>query len=353
MRLERPLEIVDAHAEGEASRVVIGGMPEIPGDSMFDKRGHIAEHLDSLRRLLLFEPRGAVTLCADIVFPSNHPRADWGYVIIEPTDYPAMSGTNTINTATVLLETGMVPMVEPETRFALEAPAGIIEVVARCKDGKCTSVTFRNQPSFVVEQRTPVTVPELGVVEIDVAFGGAFFAFVDAGRYGFDIVPSEARELARLGQLVTSAAAAQVEAKHPTYPGLGGVTFTTWYAKPRRGGDYRNANVLSPGRIDRSACGTGTSARMAVLHARGELSVQRDFVSESILDSRFVGRIEEVVELHGISAIVPSITGRSWVYARGSLAVDTTDPYPQGFSLADAWGVGGPDGLAATGRRIQ
>lgn len=341
MRLDHILHVVDAHAEGETSRVVIGGIVDLPGESMFDKRQYLMEHRDELRRFLLCEPRGTVTLCADFVLPSSHPDADYGYVIVESTDYPPMSGTNTINTATVLLETGMVPMVEPVTHFNLEAPGGIITIEARCSDGKAESIKFFNQPAFATRLDVPLQVPEIGVLRVDIAYGGGFFVFIDAPALGFDIVPSEARELARVGQVVKRAAAEQYPVVHPQFPDVHTVTFACFLAPPRNGGDGRNANIVSPGRVDRSACGTATSARMAVLHARGQLGIGEDFVHESILSSRFIGRIENTVTIGDYEAIVPSITGRSWIYATSQIGRHPTDPFGHGYQLSDSWGTEG------------
>ena len=233
MRLDHALQYVDAHAEGEPSRVVVGGMVDVPGDTMLEKRGHCMHELDHVRQMLLREPRGMVSLSADIVLPSSHPAAELGDAIIESTDYPVMSGTNTINTATVILETGLVPMTEPVTRFNLEAPAGIIEIVAECRDGKCERVTFRNQPAFVSHLGVQLHVPGVADLTVDVAYGGAFFVFVDATALGYAIVPDEAGDLARLGELVTRAAAEQIPVQHPDSPEIPQeITFTNWWAPP-------------------------------------------------------------------------------------------------------------------------
>jgi proline racemase len=338
LRLDHILNVVDCHSEGEPSRIVTGGVVDVPGHTMFDKRMHLLEHRDELRQFLLAEPRGLASLSADVVLPSSHPDADFGFVIMESTDYPAMSGTNVMNTATVLLETGMVPMTEPVTRFNLEAPAGIIEITAECRDGKCERVTFVNQPAFAVQLDAQVEVPELGTVTVDVAYGGAFFVFADAAALGFEIVAHEAGELSRLGQLIKHAAAEQLPIVHPDNPDIRTITFTTWVAPPQAGGDGRNANVVSPGRVDRSACGTATCARLALLHARGELAVGQDYVHESILSTNFVGRILETTKVGPYEAVVPTISGRCWIYATQQMGRHPTDPFPTGYALSDTWG---------------
>lgn len=338
MRLDHLIQYVDAHAEGEPSRVVVGGLVDVPGDTMLDKRGYLMRHRDDLRTFLLNEPRGAVYLSADIILPSNHPDARLGYVIIESTDYPVMSGTNTMNTATVILETGLEPIVEPVTRFNLESPAGIIAIEAECHDGKCVSVTFTNQPSFAVATDQPLEVEGVGSLRVDVAYGGAFFAFVDAPSLGFRIVPDEAADLARLGELVTRAAAEQLPVHHPQSPEIPQeITFTTWLAPPLAGGDGRNTNIVSPGRVDRSPCGTGTSARMALLHARGDLRTGQEYRSESILSTTFVGRVAGTTTVGDCDAIIPTITGRCWVYAQGQFGIHPDDPFAAGYRLSDTW----------------
>jgi proline racemase len=341
LRLDHILHVIDAHAEGETSRVVLAGIGDLPGVTMFDKRQHLMAHRDELRRFLLTEPRGTLTLCADIVLPSSHPEADFGYVIIESTDYPPMSGTNTINTATVLLETGMVPMVEPVTRFNLEAPGGLVAIEAQCRDGKAESITFLNQPAFATHLDVPLDVPEVGEMTVDIAYGGGFFVFIDAAALGFSIIPSEARELARMGQLIKRAAAVQYPIRHPQFPDIHTVTFACFTAPPLHGGDGRNTNIVSPGRVDRSACGTATSARLAVLHARGELAVGEDFIHESILSSRFIGQITDTCEIGGYSGVLPSITGRAWIYAVSQIGRHPSDPFGFGYQLSDNWGTEG------------
>jgi proline racemase len=338
VRLDHVLQYVDAHAEGEPSRVVVGGIIDVPGATMLDKRGHFMRELDHVRQLLLREPRGMVSLSADIVLPSSHADADLGYVIMESTDYPVMSGTNTINTATVILETGLLPMTEPVTRFSLEAPAGIVEIVAECRDGKCERVAFQNQPSFVSHLGAPLHVPGVADLTVDVAFGGAFFVFADATALGFSIVPEEAAELARLGELVTRAAAEQIQVHHPASPEIPQeITFTNWWAPPRAGGDWRNTNIVSPGRVDRSACGTATCARLAVLHATGRLDIGQPLVSESILGSSFIGRIASATRVGGYEAVIPTISGRSWIYGQGQIGRHPDDPFPTGYTLSDTW----------------
>jgi proline racemase len=256
-----------------------------------------------------------------------------------------MSGTNTINTATVLLETGVLPMDEPVTTFTLEAPAGLVRISADCAGGRCDRVTFENVPSFATHLDAPVQVEGLGELRVDVAYGGAFCAFVDAGALGYAIVPDEARELAELGERIRPAVVDQLEIAHPLEPALGVLSFVVFTASPRAGGHSRNATVVAPGRLDRSATGTATSARLALLAARGEIEGGAEFVNESVISTRFVGRITGRTRVGGLEAIVPAISGRAWLTGFHQLVVDPADPFPEGFQLPDTWGAGSREAL--------
>ena len=334
MRIARVIQCVDVHAEGEPSRIVVGGVLDVPGETMLDKM-HALERDDRLRRILLFEPRGSAPLSADLVLPSSHPEADAGFIIMESSSYEGMSGTNTINTAAVLLETGLVEMVEPVTEMVLEAPAGLVRVRAECASGHVERITFENVPSFVEALDAPIEVPGVGSLSVDVAYGGAFCAFVDAGALGFSITPDEARDLADLGEKIRPHVNQQVTIDHP----IGHLSFVVFVAPPRVGGDARHATIVSPGRLDRSPTGTATSARIAVLDRRGEMGER--YVAESVIDTRFEGRI---VRREG-DAVVPAITGRAWITGFHQLVVDPSDPLAAGFQLSDTWGAGSVDGL--------
>ena len=336
MQLTDLLQAVDAHAEGELTRVVVGGLPPIAGTTMAEKRRALMAD-DGLRRYLLGEPHGHLCMHAVCVLPPSEPTADAGMVIMEATDYPAMSGSNAICTATVLLETGMVPMDEPITEIVLETPAGLVPVQASCAEGRCERVRLENVPAYVVGLDLPVEVPGVGPISVDVAWGGAFFALVEAAAVGLEIVPEQAGSLAALGRRITSAAAEQVRAVHPERPELHTVTFTTFTGPARAGGDGRNATVINPGRLDRSACGTATSARLAVLHARGRLGVGEDFVHESVISTTFTGRIEGLTRVGGRQAVRPSIAGRGWLTGMHQIGRDPRDPLGRGFAVADTW----------------
>jgi proline racemase len=312
---------------------------------MLDKMHWLEREGDRLRRLVLFEPRGSAPLSADLVLPSSHPEADAGFIIMESSSYEGMSGTNTINTAAVLLETGLVEMVEPVTRMTLEAPAGLVRVSADCAGGSVERITFENVPSFATELDAAVEVDGVGSLRVDVAYGGAFCAFVDATQLGFAIVPDEARELGELGERIRPHVNEQLAIAHPTRPELGYLSFVVFVAPPRSGGDARHATIVSPGRLDRSPTGTATSARMAVLAARGELGEGGVYVAESVIDTSFSGRIVARSAVGELDAIVPAITGRAWITGFHQLVVDPTDPLADGFKLPDTWGSGPREGV--------
>jgi len=336
VQLERVIHCVDAHAEGEQSRVVVGGVLGVPGASMLERMRHLQAHGDELRRFLLYEPRGHAPLSADLVLPATQPGADAGLVIMESSSYEGMSGSNAMCTAAVLVETGMFP----EGRIVLEAPAGLVPCEVRAEPGGGRRVTFRNVPAFALALGVPVAVPGLGEVAVDVAYGGAFCAFVDAAPLGFALVPEEARRLADLGEAIRAAVVAQVPIRHPTAPALAHLSFVVFTAPPRAGGDARNATVVAPGRLDRCPTGTATSARLAVLAARGEADA---LVNESVLDTRFEARVVDRTRVGDLEAIVPTVSGRVFVTGVHQLVRAAGDPLAGGFRLPDTWGAGAAD----------
>lgn len=341
MRIARVIQCVDAHAEGEPSRIVVGGVLDVPGTTMLEKMRAL-EADDTVRRVLLFEPRGSAPLSGDIVFESAHPEADAGFVIMESSSYEGMSGTNTINTAAVLLETGVIAKVEPVTELVLEAPAGLVRVRAWVSDGVVERIEFENVPSFALQLDAPVEVPGLGTITVDVAYGGAFIAFVDAGALGFSIVPEEARELATLGERIRPHVNEQLTVAHPLIPELSHLSFVVFTAPPRVGGDGRHATIVSPGRLDRSPTGTATSAQIAVRAARGTMG--ETYTAESVIDTRFVGRVVSRTRVGTLAAVVPAVSGRAWITGYHQLVVDPTDPLGGGFKLGDTWGAGDVEG---------
>jgi proline racemase len=350
MRLARMIQAVDAHACGEPGRVIVGGVLDVPGRTMFEKMQHLQDHADGLRKLMLREPRGYPAANCNLILPPTRPEAAAGYVIMEQTEYPGMSGTNTICVTTVLLETGMVPMIEPITELTLESPAGLIRVTAECALGKVRKVTFRNVPAFAVHLDKVIDVPHLGRVTVDVAYGGMFYVISDATPFGLRLVPEEGREIVRIGEMIKAAAQQQLPVEHPEQPGFRGVTITVLTAPPMQAGAHaRNAVVVSTGRldwdrpatwtgaIDRSPCGTGTCARMATLHARGTLGLDEDFHHEGILGTIFTGRLLEETSVGPYRAVVPTISGRAWITGFCNYVVEPDDPFPEGFTVGDIW----------------
>ena len=337
MRAARTLTVVGCHAGGEIGNVVTGGVLPPAGETVFEQMQALARD-DSLRRLLLREPRGSVAVHANLIVPPTLPECDAGYIIMEPTEYAAMSGSNTICVVTVLLETGMVEMREPETTLRLEAPAGLVEVTAACRDGKCESVELTNVPCFADRLDAPLEVEGLGTLTVDVAFGGMWYAIADAAALGFSLEPAEARELSEVGERIREAAREQLPCAHPENAEISGISIVQ-IAEPWQGvGEVsRNAVVVAPGRLDRSATGTGLSARMAALHARGLMRAGDSMSHASVLGSTFEGRIVSETEVGDRPAVVPAIRGSAWITGITQVIVDPTDPFPEGYLLTDTW----------------
>ena len=339
MRTQTAITVVGCHAGGEVGNVITGGVLAPEGDTVFDRMQALEHDGNRLRNLLLREPRGSVAVHANLIVPSNRPECDAGFIIMEPTEYPAMSGSNAMCTATVLLETGMVEMHEPDTVLRLEAPGGVIEVHAACRDGKVESVEFRNVPCFAHSLDVALEVEGLGTVTADISYGGMWYAIADASALGFAITPDEARDLTRVGERIRAAASEQVECVHPENPAIAGVSIVQIAAPWEGVGQVtRNAVVISPGRIDRSACGTGLSARIAALHARGLMAAGETMTHASALGSTFDGRIDAEVTVGDRPGIVPAIRGKAWITGISQVFVDPSDPFPEGYVLSDTFG---------------
>jgi proline racemase len=338
------LTVVGCHAGGEVGDVITGGVLPPAGDTVFAQMQTLQRDGDWLRRLLLREPRGSVARHVNLVVPATRPDCDAGFIIMEPTEYPPMSGSNTICTTTVLLETGMLEMHEPETVIRLEAPGGVVEARARCSGGRCESVEFTNVPCFANQLDAPLEVEGIGTITVDVSYGGMWYAIADARALGFAIEPHEARDLSIAGERIRAAAREQLECVHPENPAIAGVSIVE-IAEPWQGVGKvsRNAVIVAPGRLDRSATGTGLSARLAVLHARGLMQVGDAMSHASAIGSTFDGRIVSEARVGDRPAIVPAIRGSAWITGIAQIFLDDTDPYPEGYLLADTWGVSGLD----------
>ena len=339
MRSSTLVHVVSCHAEGEVGDVIVGGVATPPGDTLWEQSRFIARD-QTLRNFVLNEPRGGVFRHVNLLVPPKDPRARMGWIIMEPADTPPMSGSNSICVATVLLDTGIVPMVEPETRFALEAPGGIVEIAAECRGGKAERITVRNLPSFADRLDATLEVAGLGTLAVDTAYGGDSFVLVDAHALGFSLVPDEARELAETGLRITRAADEQLGFRHPVLPDWRHVSFCQFAAPLALENGVAvglNAVAIRPGKLDRSPCGTGCSARLAVLHAKRVLRTGDRFVGRSIIGSEFHCRIEAEARIGDKAGIVPSLSGRAWITGTHQHMLDPDDPWPGGYRLADTW----------------
>ena len=339
MRSGKVIHVVSCHAEGEVGDVIVGGVAPPPGATLWEQSRFIARD-ETLRNFVLNEPRGGVFRHVNLLVPSKDPRAAFGFIIMEPGDTPPMSGSNALCVATVLLETGLVPMQEPETTLTLEAPGGLVEVRAVCRNGKAERVSVRNVPSFAEKLDVKLEVSGFGALTVDTAFGGDSFVIVDAQALGFALRPDEARDLAETGVRITEAANEQLGFAHPENPDWRHISFCQ-FAGPltEENGALAGANAVAirPGKVDRSPTGTGCSARMAVLHAKGRMRAGDRYVARSIIGSTFHCHIESETTIGARPAILPVIAGQAWITGVHQHLLDPTDPYPDGYRLSDTW----------------
>ncbi|MER8041468.1 proline racemase family protein [Streptomyces sp. NPDC094032] len=334
MRTSHVYHAVNSHTEGMPTRVITGGVGVIPGATMAEKRVHFIEHLDHLRQLLMFEPRGHSAMSGAILQPPTRPDADYGVLFIEVSGLLPMCGHGTIGVATVLVETGMVPVSEPVTTVRLDTPAGLVSVDVQVEDGAARSVTLTNVPAFSAGLDLKTEVPGFGTVTYDLAYGGNFYAFVELDSIGLPFDRARKEDLLSFGlSLMDAINSGPDRPVHPEDPRQGGVKHVYLAAPGSDGRRSRHAMAIHPGWFDRSPCGTGTSARMAQLHARGLLAPGQDFVNESFIGTEFTGRIVGETTIAGLPAIVPTVTGRAWITGTGQYFLDPTDPFPAGFQL--------------------
>jgi proline racemase len=330
VRAARYFAAVDSHTEGMPTRVVTGGVGPLPGATMLERKLRFEAESDDLRLLLMREPRGHSAMSGAILQPTTRDDADWGVLFIEVSGCLPMCGHGTIGVATVLVETGMVEVREPETVVRLDTPAGLVEARVAVSGGRAESVTLRNVASFLYARDQVAHVEGLGDVPYDMAFGGNFYAIVDAAAAGVTIDPARASELIAAGDRIRAAIPAPV---HPLDERIAGCHHVVFHAPGRDGADARNATAIEPGWLDRSPCGTGTCARMAQLWARGRLALGQDFVNESVIGTRFTGRLVGETAVGDLPAVVPEVTGRAWITAMGQYLLDDRDPFPAGFAL--------------------
>ncbi|WP_336320451.1 proline racemase family protein [Streptomyces lavendofoliae] len=333
MRTRHVHHAVDSHTEGMPTRVITGGIGTVPGATMAERRRYFIDHLDHVRTLLMCEPRGHSAMSGAILQPPTRPDADYGVLFVEVSGLLPMCGHGTIGVATVLVETGMVPVTEPVTTVRLDTPAGLVTVEVRVEDGAARSVTLTNVPAFCVALDRTVPVPGYGEVPYDLAYGGNFYAFVELEALGLPLDRARKDDLLTAGLAVMDAVNAAGPPVHPEDPSIGGVKHVYLAAPGSDATHSRHAMAIHPGWFDRSPCGTGTSARMAQLHARGLLPLGRDFVNESFIGTRFTGRLTGTTTVGGLPAVVPAITGRAWITGTAQYFLDPDDPFPAGFLL--------------------
>ena len=333
MRSTRVFHAIDSHTEGMPTRVITGGVGVLPGESMFERRQWFVENSDEIRQLLMNEPRGHSAMSGAILQPPTRADADFGVLFIEVSGCLPMCGHGTIGVATVLVETGMVEVTEPVTTIRLEAPAGLVVADVAVHDGVAQSVTIRNVNSYVHELDATVKVPGLGEVRYDMAYGGNFYAIVELERLGIAFDRAHGQQILDAGLAIMAAVNDQRRPAHPENPEINVCHHVQFIAPGSNAGHSRHAMAIHPGWFDRSPCGTGTAARMAQLHARGELGLRTDFVNESFIGTRFVGQLVDEATVAGRPAVVPTITGRAWVTGMAQYLLDPTDPFPAGFEL--------------------
>lgn len=337
MRWSKTVTLVEAHAEGEVGRIVTGGVVDVPGATIAEKLRYLNEIDDSLRRFLVFEPRASAQMSTCLVFPPTRPGADIGLIILQGDKAHAMSGSNSICLTTVLLETGMLKMTEPETIVRIDTASGLVTARATCRDGKCERVTLTMNPSYAHALDAIVDVEGLGKVRVDIGYGGIFYALIDPAQLGLEIRPDQAKRLVEAGSAIHRAVNAQLEIAHPEIEAMTGISYTMFVGHNAEG-ELKGATIMPPGRIDRSPCGTGNAARLAVAAARGLAKPGDRFTARSIIDSTFEVTYASDTTVAGRPAVQPIISGRGWIHGIHQLGLDPTDPYPLGYTVSDTWG---------------
>lgn len=341
MRSSKTIHVISAHAEGEVGDVIVGGVQPPPGDTLWAQSRWVAQD-NTLRNFVLNEPRGGVFRHVNLLVPPKDPRADAAFIIMEPEDTPPMSGSNSICVATVLLDAGIIPMQEPETQMVLEAPGGLVHVRAECKDGKAERIFVQNLPSFAADLGVTLEVEGLGTLTVDTAYGGDSFVIVDAESLGLKLIAEEAHYIAKMGVKITNAANAQLRFHHPENPDWAHFSFCLFAGPVTRSGNELRAGsavAVQPGKVDRSPTGTALSARMAVLYAKGEMTLEDRLTIVSVIGSTFVGRIVGQTNVGNRAAVIPELSGRGWITGIHQHMLDPSDPWPEGYRLSDTWGA--------------
>ena len=341
MRTTKSIHVISAHAEGEVGDVIVGGVLPPPGKTVWEQSKWLLGN-GLLRNFLLNEPRGGVFKHINLLVPPKNPKADAAFIIMEPEFNPPMSGSNSICVATVLLDVGLIKMIEPITTFILEAPGGLVKVKAECSDGKANRIYVENLPSFANALDLTLEIDGYEALNVDTAFGGDSFVVVDAESLGFKLAPDEAKDLAKIGEKITNAANEQLNFYHPTYPDWGHFSFCHFCSpllKDNNGMNFRSAVAVKPGKIDRSPTGTALSAKMAILHKRGKMKAGETLTATSIIGSQFSGQILGKTKVGSFDAILPQISGRGWITGTHQYMLDPADPWPGGYRISDTWGV--------------
>lgn len=337
MRWKKTLQLVDVHCEGEIGKVITSGVLDIPGKTMLDKMNYINEVDDSLRRLVVLEPRGCLQMSVNLLLPPTRPEAQAGFIVLQADKAHPMSGSNCICVVTALLELGILPMEEPSTTVVLDTPAGLVTARAQCAGGRCVSVSLDMVPSFVEHLDAVIQTDEFGLIKADIAFGGVYYALIDVEQIGLSIEPGKARELADAGVRLRRVINEQVSVKHPLIDSLNEVAYVMFRNRIDQF-TWQTCTTLPPGRVDRSPCGTGSSANLATLSARGQVAPGDQLISRSTIGGEFKVELLGLTEVGDRAAVLPRITGRAWVYGMHQIGVDPDDPLTDGFMLSDTWG---------------
>lgn len=329
----RSVKTVETHTEGMPTRVVLEGIGEIPGSSAFEKRAYFMEHMDYLREWLMFEPRGHSAMSGAILQKSTRADADIGVIYIEVSGCLPMCGHGTIGVATVLIEKNLVPVIEPITTIRLDTPAGLVVVDVAVSQGKALRVTITNVPSFLLQRDQIVKVPGYGDIQYDMAYGGNFYAIIPVDRIGIPFKRENGAKFLEAGLAISDAINEQNRPIHPENPEITLCHHIDFISPGENPLHWKNAMAIYPGWFDRSPCGTGTSARLAQMVARGEFLEGDTLINESWIGSHFEGRVGAHTSVAGIAAVIPTITGRAWVMGEATWILDSSDPFPNGFQV--------------------
>ena len=334
MKFSRTIQAIDSHTAGEATRIVVGGIPNIKGNTMPEKKQYLEDHLDHIRTAIMLEPRGHNDMFGSVMTQPCDPDADFGIIFMDGGGYLNMCGHGSIGAMTVAVETGVVPMEEAITNVVMEAPAGIIKGDVKVENGKVQSVSIFNVPAFLYKKDQEVELPGVGKVKFDISFGGSFFAIVHASQFGLKIEPKNAAKLTDMAMELRDIINREIEIQHPTLKHIKTVDLVEIWDEPTNpAATYKNVVIFGQGQVDRSPCGTGTSAKLATLHARGELKEGEKFVYESILGTLFEGEIVGTTKVGEFDAVLPKITGSAYMTGFNNFLIDEDDPVKYGFIL--------------------